>query len=207
MSISWVFLERVWILPSCPPISKGCATSTSVHVRQPIQPCPLAAECLFRPKTVFRKPPFLRGQIIKWGHKLNFQDMVIPDKRSEQRGQEEDGKAHAFQVQKISQNDQLWKSCNYLSRILHTFSKWWNSWSHGDLRISLSNSFSMLHTPCWFLQEIKILPLGSNAAGWNLLDSEGKGYRSYLSWHSYLSYPGLTEHSTIHLNGVSVCGF
>ena len=51
--------------------------------------------------------------------------MVLPDKRAEQRGQEEYRKAQtsAFQVQKMSQKDQLWKS-GKISGILHTFSKW-----------------------------------------------------------------------------------
>ena len=33
---------------------------------------------------------------------------------------------------------------------------------------------------------------------------EGKGRRSYLSRHSYLSYPGLTEDSTMHAFMASV---
>ena len=129
--------------------------------------------------------------------------------RSEQRVQEEYQKAHtsAFQVQKMSQKDQLWKSCNYISGSIHTFSKWWNSWSHGDLRISLSNR-SFNGAVCCFmarsirfdaLQRTKSCPLVAMRSGWNFWGIEGKGHMSYLSRHDYFSTPGLAEHRTMHL--------
>ena len=44
----------------------------------------------------------------------------------------------------------------------------------------------------------QVLPLGSKAARLKL-GIEGRGDMSYLSRPDYLSYPGLTEDSTIHL--------
>ena len=44
----------------------------------------------------------------------------------------------------------------------------------------------------------QVLTLGSNAARLKFC-GEGRGDMSYLSRHDYLSYPGLTEDSTIHL--------
>ena len=112
-------------------ISWGYATS--VHVCHP-QTLPFICRVFVLSKTVFPKLPFLRGQIVKWGHKFTFQDMVIPDKRSEQRGQEEYQKAHAILCIPSSENISIVPAMKELQLPLRDSSRRLNFFGHGGQR-------------------------------------------------------------------------